>query len=77
MTKEKLFQLMKDERMEPLIDDENTGMQLGWTKLSRIRIPSLDTFSDDMGGMIQVQVHKISSTYRYTVYCPVGWFLEK
>lgn len=76
MTKEKMFELAKDAKMQPLTDDEAYGTQVGWFKMTTSRIPALDTLDDDMGGMIRVHVQKLSNTYQYTVHCPVSWFMD-
>lgn len=71
MTKEKLFEIVKEKNMEPLIDEEVSGMQFGWRKMTTERMPELEALN---GSLVKVEVHQIANTYRYSVYCPVSWF---
>ena len=37
MTKETLFKIVEDAKMEPLIDEEVSGKQFGWRKMTTER----------------------------------------
>ena len=71
MTKEKLFQIVEEAKMEPLIDEEVSGKQFGWRTMSTERLPQLEALN---GPEVKVEVHQIAHTYRYSVYCPLSWF---
>ena len=71
MTKETLFKIVEDVKMEPLIDEEVSGKQFGWRKMTTERLPQLEAFN---GPEVKVEVHQIAHTYRYSVYCPLSWF---
>ena len=71
MTKETLFKIVEDVKMEPLIDEEVSGKQFGWRKMTTERRPQLEALN---GPEVKVEVHQIAHTYRYSVYCPLSWF---
>lgn len=71
MTKETLFKIVEDVKMEPLIDEEVSGKQFGWRKMTTERLPQLEALN---GPEVKVEVHQIAHTYRYSVYCPLSWF---
>ena len=65
MTKETLFKIVEEAKMEPLIDEEVSG------KMTTERLPQLEALN---GPEVKVEVHQIAHTYRYSVYCPLSWF---
>ena len=67
MTKETLFKIVEDAKMEPLIDEEVSGKR----KMTTERLPQLEALN---GPEVKVEVHQIAHTYRYSVYCPLSWF---
>ena len=71
MTKETMFKIAEEAKMEPLIDEEVSGKQFGWRKMTTERLPQLEALN---GPEVKVEVHQIAHTYRYSVYCPLSWF---
>ena len=71
MSKETLFKIVEEAKMEPLIDEEVSGKQFGWRKMTAERLPQLEALN---GPEVKVEVHQIAHTYRYSVYCPLSWF---
>ena len=60
MTKETLFKIVEDAKMEPLIDEEVSGKQFGWRKMTTERLPQLEALN---GPEVKVEVHQIAHTY--------------
>ena len=71
MTKETLFNIVEEAKMETLIDEQVSVKQFGRSKMTAERLPQLEALN---GPEVKVEVHQIAHTYRYSVYCPLSWF---
>ena len=73
MDKEALLKLVEETGLAPIIGNETTDTQVGWSKTSHERIPVLDALVEEPPLFITVERRQIASLYQYNLYCSAKW----